>query len=241
MKTINLKILIPNFFTALSLTSGLVSLYFTNEGDFVTASWLIPFSMLCDGLDGKLARLLHASSKFGFLFDTLSDFVVFGVVPGFLAYKVSLFNFHLFGAIISIFYVFCGGYRLVRFTLKSSETFGKHAFTGLPIPAGAGIISSFIIINFYFYEKIYLNELFAVLILITSALMISTIEYLPIEKRKKLTKEAKFFILLALISVFLAIKFSYLIFGIWVLIYILYGIVRQIIIKIRSANERNKR
>ena len=69
-----IKYLIPNLFTALSLTSGLVAIHVIYEQkNFVTASWLIAFSMLCDGLDGKVARLLNATSKFGILFDTLSD------------------------------------------------------------------------------------------------------------------------------------------------------------------------
>lgn len=230
----NLKILVPNIFTALSLTSGLVALHFTYESYFITASWLIAFSMVCDGLDGKLARLLNASTKFGFLFDTLSDFVAFGVVPGFLAYKVSLYNFRILGAVVAIFYVFSGGYRLVRFTLKNTEKTGKHSFTGLPIPAAAGIIASFILINYYFWNEIKLTELFLIITAFSSFLMTSKIEYLPLEKGKKLSREAKFFIILAIISGILAIRFSYIIFGAWILIYILYGIIRHIIIRSRN-------
>ena len=67
--------------------------------------------MFCDGLDGKFARLLNASSKFGMQFDTLSDFVAFGVVPAFMAYKASLYSFGIVGVSISVFYVLCGGFR----------------------------------------------------------------------------------------------------------------------------------
>ena len=224
-----LKFIIPNIFTALSLISGLVALQFTFEGNFILASWLIAVSMFCDGLDGKLARLLKAQSKFGAQFDTLSDFVAFGVVPGFLAFKVGLFRIHYLGAIVAIFYVFAGGYRLVRFTLKNTDISKKHPFIGLPIPAAAGMISSYIILNFYLWKELRSLEIFVVIVFVSSVLMISKIEYLPIEKGRKISRETKFFIFLAIISVIASIKYSYLVFFIWMLIYVFYGIIRYII------------
>ena len=65
--------------------------------------------------------------------------------------------------------------------------------------------------------------------------MISQIEYLPLEKGKKLTKESKFFIVAAVISLLFVIKFSYFIFGLWISLYILYGIVRQIILFVNKT------
>jgi len=224
----NYKILIPNAFTSFSLISGLFALHFVYEEKFVVASWLIALAMIFDGLDGKLARLLNVSSKFGELFDTLSDFFAFGVVPAFLAYKVSLYNFDVFGIIFSIFYVFSGGYRLVRFTLENKDIESKQPFTGLPIPAAAGLIVSFVIFNFYIWNTIQFPHVFLVVIFIASVLMVSKIEYLPIDRKNKLSKESKFFIVLALISIIISIKFSYIVFAIWILIYILYGIIRQI-------------
>ncbi|MCK4695617.1 MAG: CDP-diacylglycerol--serine O-phosphatidyltransferase [Candidatus Cloacimonetes bacterium] len=228
----NFKILIPNLFTAFSLISGLFALQFTFEREFVIASWLIALSMLCDGLDGKLARYLNASSRFGALFDTLSDFVAFGVVPGFLAYKAGLYKIQYWGAIIAIFYVFSGGYRLIRFILKDNKKELKKSFIGLPIPAAAGLIASFIIFNFYYFKDILSPELFIIIVFFSSILMVSKIEYLKIEKRTKLSKESKFFILLALLSIIAALKYSFLVFGGWILIYTLYGILRQIIFSI---------
>jgi CDP-diacylglycerol---serine O-phosphatidyltransferase len=230
----NYKVIIPNFFTALSLVSGLFALHFTYEDNYITAAWLIAFSMLCDGLDGKLARLLNATSKFGATFDTLSDFVVFGVVPAILAYKIALHNLSIWGIIISLFYVFSGGYRLVRFSHKKIKPDTNHSFIGLPIPAGAGLIVSFIIFSLYSYNKIVSIEIFVLTIFISSVLMVSTIEYLPIEKKAKMTKESKFFILLALISVVLSFRFSYIIFVGWIILYVLYGIIRHIILTCKN-------
>jgi CDP-diacylglycerol--serine O-phosphatidyltransferase len=225
----NARFLVPNFFTALSLVSGLLALQFTFEEKFVTAAWLIMLSILCDGLDGKLARWLNAYSKFGATFDTLSDFVAFGVVPAFLAYKSYLLKFGFWGIAISFFYIFAGGYRLVRFTLKNTDTNKKHPFIGLPIPAAGGFISSYIILNYYFWHSLLITEISLAVILISSILMISHIEYLPIEKGKKLTRESKLFIVLATVSIIVAIKYFYFVFIIWIITYILYGIVRHFV------------
>ncbi len=224
------KILIPNFFTALSLILGLISLQFIFDGSFSNAAWLIGFAMICDFLDGKLARMLNAQTKFGALFDTLSDFVAFGVVPGFLSYKIGLNNFNILGAVVSLFYVFSGGYRLVRFTLETTDSKIKHPFIGLPIPAAAGLISSFILFNIYLWGNIKSMELLLVITFISSVLMISKIEYLSIDKGKKFSRETKFFISLAVISLVASFRYHYIVFALWIVIYIFYGIVRHIII-----------
>jgi len=234
MNTKNLKYLVPNFFTALSLILGLSALHLINLGNFYLAAWLIGFAMVCDFLDGKFARMLNAQSNFGAQFDTLSDFVTFGVAPGFLAYSSLLNEVNFVGAVVSIFYVFCGGFRLVRFTLKNKTTSKKEPFIGLPIPAAAGMIASFIIFNSYFQDVKIIVDLLIISTFLVSILMISKIEYLPLEKGKKLSKESIFFISLAILSIVLATKFSYFIFIIWMLIYILYGVFRQIFITVKK-------
>ena len=234
MNTKNLKYLVPNSFTAISLILGLSALHLINLGNFYLAAWLIGFAMVCDFLDGKFARMLNAQSNFGAQFDTLSDFVTFGVAPGFLAYSSLLNEVNFVGAVVSIFYVFCGGFRLVRFTLKNNITSKKEPFIGLPIPAAAGMIASFIIFNSYFQDVNIIVDLLIISTFLVSILMISKIEYLPLEKGIKLSKESKFFISLAIISIVLATKFSYFIFIIWMLIYILYGVFRQIFITVKK-------
>ncbi len=228
------KFLIPNFFTALSLTLALIALQFIYESEFVKAAWFIALSMICDFLDGKLARILNAISKFGATFDTLADFVAFGVVPAFLAYKVSLYQIKTIGFIITILYVLAGGFRLVRFSLTNINPTKKHPFIGLPIPAAAGTISSFVIINFYLWEHVKSPAFFCVTVFISALLMISKIEYLPIEKGKKLTKETRFFISLALVSLGVAFWYPDIIFIVWISVYILYGIIRHLILILRK-------
>ncbi|MDA3812967.1 MAG: CDP-diacylglycerol--serine O-phosphatidyltransferase [Candidatus Cloacimonetes bacterium] len=238
MNTKKLKYLVPNSFTALSLILGLSALHLINLSNFYLAAWLIGFAMVCDYLDGRFARMLNAQSKFGAQFDTLSDFVTFGVTPGFLAYSSLLNEVNFVGAAVSIFYVFCGGYRLVRFTLKNHVTSKKEPFIGLPIPAAAGMIASFIIFNSYFQDNKIIVDLLLFSTFFVSVLMISKIEYLPLEKGKKLSKESIFFISLAIISIVLAVEFSYFIFIFWMSIYILYGVFRQIFLLYKKRTSK---
>src|SRR5512139_3278872 len=82
--------LIPNIMTMLGLCCGLVAIRFAFEGRFEQAAALIVVAGVIDGLDGRLARLLKATSRFGAEFDSLSDFLCFGVAPGFVLYLWSL-------------------------------------------------------------------------------------------------------------------------------------------------------
>lgn len=78
--------ILPNLFTAGSIFLGVLSVVFASKGNFENACWLILFSMVLDGLDGRVARLTNTSSKFGVEFDSLADIVAFGVAPAFLLY-----------------------------------------------------------------------------------------------------------------------------------------------------------
>ena len=93
---------VPNFFTSLSLSCALISLNHIIKGEFILSSWIIFLSMIFDFLDGKVARKLQATSPFGALYDTMSDFVAFGVVPGMLMYRVSLLSINPYGAAVTI-------------------------------------------------------------------------------------------------------------------------------------------
>lgn len=224
-------------FTLFSLLTAVISLNMVLKDQFVTASWLIALSMVFDGLDGKMARLLNASSKFGAMFDSIVDFVAFGIVPAFLAYRVVLHQLGFAGILLSSFFVGAGAFRLIRFTLQNLDVGTKHNFVGLPIPAAACLISAYIIFNYYKWQMVLSVDIFAITIFLTAVLMVSKIEYIALEKKKKLTKESRIFMFFALVSVAIAVKFSYLIFGVWILIYILHGIIRQIIIFLHKKED----
>ena len=101
-----------------------------------------------DGLDGRLARLLKATSRFGAEFDSLSDFLCFGVAPSFILYLWALRDVGRYGFLPCIMFTVCMALRLARFnaavTGDAPKTPGPHAygqnfFTGVPAPAGAGL------------------------------------------------------------------------------------------------------
>ncbi len=136
--------LVPNMVTTLGLCSGLTAIRFLMAGQFVTAVWLILFAIVLDGLDGLLARRLKATSDFGAQLDSLSDFLNFGVTPGFLVYQMALAEGgHSGGWIVVLVYIVCCCMRLARFNVAqnraatSGDTAPPTHFTGVPAPAAA--------------------------------------------------------------------------------------------------------
>ncbi len=93
-----------------------------------------------DGLDGKLARMLNATSEFGIQLDSLADLVSFGVAPAILVYKWALAPYGRLGWMAAfLFFVACGALRLARFNVQT-KVIDPRFFIGLPIPAAAGVV-----------------------------------------------------------------------------------------------------
>ncbi len=227
-----IRYLIPNIVTTINLVFSLTALHFITLEHYITASWLILLAILCDGLDGKIARALNASSKFGAEFDTLVDFVSFGVVPGYLFYRIGLENLGILGAITAFFYVICGGYRLVRYNLNDPGDGKKHNFYGMPIPAAAGFISSMTLFEQHFDSFRFPHGYLIVILPVIGLLMISRIEFLSIGalKWKKLYADARFYVMLLLLIV--GVFYPYLMYMIVMGLYIVYCLTRHTLIKI---------
>ncbi len=154
MRKVNL---VPNMITAFGLTCGLFVIFRVNmiepsAGSYhliYTSTLLLILAAFADLLDGAIARIMHAESDFGFMFDSLSDAVSFGVAPSVLMLKsLSLeqgTGLSVFAVIGALLFSLCGVLRLVRFNVKTAEAKGdvnlmtaqKKHFTGLPIPAAA--------------------------------------------------------------------------------------------------------
>lgn len=136
--------LVPNMVTTLGLCSGLTAIRFLMAGQFLTAVWLILFAIVLDGLDGLIARRLKATSDFGAQLDSLSDFLNFGVTPGFLVYQMALAPGERSGGwIFVLVYIVCCCMRLARFNVaqtraaSNGDTSAPTHFTGVPAPAAA--------------------------------------------------------------------------------------------------------
>jgi CDP-diacylglycerol--serine O-phosphatidyltransferase len=131
--------LLPNLLTVGALCSGLTAIRFAIDEQFGLAAALIVLAAVLDGLDGRLARLLKAQSDIGAELDSLSDFVSFGVAPGFLLYLWALHEMPRAGWIIALVYICCCLLRLARFNVVSRAPDPEDGtdFRGVPSPAGA--------------------------------------------------------------------------------------------------------
>ncbi|MDW7673721.1 MAG: CDP-diacylglycerol--serine O-phosphatidyltransferase [Bacillota bacterium] len=159
---------IPSIFTLTNLLLGFLALIYTMEGRFNLAASLILISVVLDGLDGKIARKLDATSNFGKELDSLSDLVSFGVAPAILVYAFALQpNLGILGLFMAVFFALCGAIRLARFNVLNITT---H-FLGVPITMAGGLMSLFILLG-----ALLPTWFFAVITVVLAFLMISSIK-----------------------------------------------------------------
>jgi len=135
--------IVPNILTLLGLSSGLTGLRFALGGHFGPAAVAIVLAGAIDGLDGRIARLLKGVSRFGAEFDSLTDFLCFGVAPAFIVYLWSLKRLGGVGFIPCLMFAVCMALRLARFNAAMEgaprPAYAYNFFTGIPAPAGAGL------------------------------------------------------------------------------------------------------
>ena len=135
--------LIPNILTLIGLCAGLTSIRFAMDGHFGPAAVAIVVAGVIDGLDGRIARLLKATSRFGAEFDSLTDFLCFGVAPAFVIYLWSLQWLGGIGFVPCLLFAVCMALRLARFNAAlegaPEPAYAYNFFTGVPAPAGAGL------------------------------------------------------------------------------------------------------
>lgn len=142
--------LIPNLLTMMGLCAGLVAIRFALEGRFGHAAAFIVVAAVIDGLDGRIARLLKGTSRFGAEFDSLSDFLCFGVAPALVLYVWTMQSVGPWGYIPCVLFAVCAALRLARFNAASiaepgeagpvKPAYAYNFFTGVPAPAGAGVV-----------------------------------------------------------------------------------------------------
>lgn len=171
--------ILPNLLTTASLFFGFFSIIITLNENYYLAACSILISGLFDGLDGKIARLTKSSSQFGVEYDSLADLIAFGISPALLIFSWGLRSYGRSGWLPVFLYVTCGALRLARFNLRV-ETVENTKFHGLPIPAAAFLIASYILFSFYRGDE-EIHKGMAVglmaMIYILSFLMVSNIKY----------------------------------------------------------------
>ncbi len=143
LRDIPLRTIFPNLLTLLAICSGLTSIRFAIEGRIEFAVAAIIFAGFLDGIDGRVARFLKSTTRFGAEMDSLADFVNFGVAPAMLLYFSLLSEVRSIGWIAAIIYASCACLRLARFNVMldnpNAPEWRNRFFTGVPAPAGAVI------------------------------------------------------------------------------------------------------
>src|SRR6185312_15273209 len=140
-KAIPVRTLLPNLITLLALCAGLTAIRVAVEDKLDLALAAIVFAALLDGIDGRIARMLKGTSRFGAELDSLADFVNFGVAPALILYFWGLHELKSAGWIAALVFAICAGLRLARFNVMIDDpnkpAWAGNFFTGIPAPAGA--------------------------------------------------------------------------------------------------------
>jgi CDP-diacylglycerol---serine O-phosphatidyltransferase len=173
---------IPNLLTLTALCAGLSAIRFALIHRWETAIALVFVAMILDGMDGRVARLLKSSSRFGAELDSLSDFCNFGVVPGILVYLFSLQDLGKFGWPVVLFYTICMVLRLARFNTLLDQPMSNY-FVGVSAPFGALLALTPIMISFQF-DLLLCSKAYGVWLFIVACLLVSRIPTFSLKKGK---------------------------------------------------------
>lgn len=140
---LTLRAMLPNAITAAALCSGLTGVRFAIDGEWAYAILAVILAAVLDGIDGRIARLLNAQSRFGAELDSLADNISFGVAPAIILYLWSLNALDRFGWFAALGFAICCALRLARFNAQIDTEDQPHKsagfLTGVPAPVGAGL------------------------------------------------------------------------------------------------------
>jgi CDP-diacylglycerol--serine O-phosphatidyltransferase len=176
--------LLPNLFTTAVLFSGFYAIVAATDGNFDRSGIAIFIAMVCDGLDGRIARWTNTQSEFGKEYDSLSDMVAFGLAPAVVAYQWGVARIAEYGAVwgrlgwlATFFYAVCAALRLARFNARAAVS-DKRYFEGLPSPSGAALLAGFVwMLNDTQREGLRALVLAFAVALIAGTLMVSRVPY----------------------------------------------------------------
>ena len=211
-REIPFRSMVPNLVTFMAAASGVTSIRFSSCGEWKKAVVFIFLACLFDGLDGRVARMLKATSKLGAELDSLSDFVSFGVAPGILVYfwlmrtvteTSAYYPYRGCFWAFALFFAMCCAFRLARFNIMlemPTQPYWKHFFMGLPAPGGAALAILPIVWQFSSHTDAIQNPLVGSVSLIVCGMLMAC--RIPTLSAKHLRVPARF-----LLPVLLAVMF----------------------------------
>jgi CDP-diacylglycerol--serine O-phosphatidyltransferase len=184
LRQIPVRVLVPNVITLLALCAGLTGIRLAIEERYELALAAIVFAAVLDAVDGRVARMIKGTSRFGAELDSLADFVNFGVAPGLILYFWGLKPLGNIGWIAAMVFAICASLRLARFNVQIEDpdrpVWAGNFFTGIPAPAGA--IAVLLPIYLYFLQVPVPPTLTLIYTFVIAGLMISR---LPVLSGKK--------------------------------------------------------
>jgi CDP-diacylglycerol--serine O-phosphatidyltransferase len=187
-RAIPVRTLLPNLITLLALCAGLTAIRLAAEGRFDWALAGVVFAAMLDGIDGRLARMLKGTSRFGAELDSLADFVNFGVAPALILYFWDLHNIKSAGWIAALVFAICAGLRLARFNVMLDDpnrpAWTANFFTGMPAPGGA--IAALLPVYVQFLDYPWLGVPTAVVFIYTLGIGLLMVSQLPVYSGKKM-------------------------------------------------------
>lgn len=144
LREIPLRLMVPNLITVLAICAGLTGIRLAFENRFELAVAMVLLAAFLDGIDGRVARALKATSKFGVQMDSLADIINFGVAPALVLYVFVLDKVGSFGWIAALIYAIAAGLRLARFNVMAEREYKakwqSEFFVGVPAPMGAMLV-----------------------------------------------------------------------------------------------------
>ncbi len=144
LREIPIRLVVPNLITILAICAGLTGIRLAFENRYELAVAMVLVAAFLDGIDGRVARLMKATSKFGAQMDSLADIVNFGVAPALVVYVYALDEARSLGWIAALIYTIAAGLRLARFNVMSEREnrapWQSEYFVGVPAPAGAMLV-----------------------------------------------------------------------------------------------------
>ena len=188
-RDLSINRMIPNILTLLALAAGLTAIRFGLDGRWEHAVLAIIVAAVLDALDGRIARLLKGASKFGAELDSLSDFVCFGVSPVLVLYLWTMKDAGRLGWVLVMLFTICCGLRLARFNVMIEDhdapAWQARFFTGIPAPAGGGLVLLPMILSFPGGEGFFRQPWVAgIFMLVIAGMLVSTIPTYSFKKLK---------------------------------------------------------
>ena len=197
--------ILPNLVTSASMFAGFYSLVATLNGNYAIAAVWIFISAVCDGLDGKIARMTGTSSKFGVEYDSLVDVIAFGVTPALMVYAWAMKPYGRIGWLAAALFATCGALRLARFNVQVNVVESKR-FVGLPIPAAGCMVAATVLFaqQYVFVQQFGRPDSVSrigiiVLVYLLAFLMVSNVKYYSFKDPALIKRQPFGFFMLAVV------------------------------------------